>query len=93
VRIDETTAALGVHPLTLLLLTYAQSNDTPVQLLVEARMDLVTLGLWTEKSELGVLCDAQDATVPELRLGWTCAPAVREVRHRFERHKSNAFFL
>ncbi|TPG84742.1 helix-turn-helix domain-containing protein [Pseudomonas mandelii] len=49
-KIDEIAAALEVHPLALLLLTYAQSSDdSMLQLLLEARMDLAALGLWTEE--------------------------------------------
>jgi transcriptional regulator with XRE-family HTH domain len=48
-KIDEIAAALEVHPLALLLLTYAQSSDdSMLHLLVEAKMDLAALGLWTE---------------------------------------------
>ena len=49
-KIDEIAEALEVHPLTLLLLTYAQSSDdSMLQLLARAKIDLKSLGLWREK--------------------------------------------
>ncbi|MFL1527240.1 helix-turn-helix domain-containing protein [Pseudomonas sp. O230] len=48
-KIDEIANALGVHPLALLLLSYAQDTDqSMLRLIAQAKVDLDELGLWTE---------------------------------------------
>lgn len=48
-KVDEIAAALDLHPLALLLLTYAQQTDeSMIHLLAQAKNDLDALGLWTD---------------------------------------------
>jgi transcriptional regulator with XRE-family HTH domain len=48
-KIDEIADALDIHPLALILLSYAQNTDQSMLLLIaQAKVELDELGLWTE---------------------------------------------